>query len=34
MSVFIFDENVDARRCDSYYPEIIDQTKREWEKRK
>lgn len=29
MSVFIFDENDDARQCGSYYTEIVDQGKRE-----
>jgi hypothetical protein len=32
MSVFIFDENDDARQCGSYYPEIVDQAQREREK--
>ncbi len=32
MSVFIFDENGNARQCGSYYPEIVDQVKREKEK--
>jgi hypothetical protein len=27
MSVFIFDENDNARQCGSYYPEIVDQEK-------
>lgn len=35
MSVFIFDENDDARQCGSYYPEIVDQgKKRERENRR
>jgi hypothetical protein len=32
MSIFIFDENDEARQCGSYYSEIVDQAKREKKK--
>jgi hypothetical protein len=33
MSIFIFDKNDDARQCGSYYPEIVNLTKKEEEEK-